>query len=422
MASFSQYFLIKEGKATPSEVKLSDNGDFKPFIIDVENRPSLRRIVKAWLDSPQVPLPGISGDKLTTLDSKKGEQTQKLKKKSLFLVGGAVRDHLLGKTPRGYELVTDATPEEIRLILKHAGFTETKPENFDFKKKNKVFYVNGKGKDNREYSFIVSIDGDNYEIATFRKGGKGKIPDKVEFSSLKDDSEDRDFTINSLYLPLTNADGPNTRLIDPHGGFHHLASGDIQFIGGPEQVISDPMRAFRYARFANQLGKTIPPEIINMFKHVQNANVNPLEIGKEFYKGLQHPDIDPQSLIKTYKDGGLINCMFPEIEISDDLPNTREKKIALAWLLRDNDAENVYKSLKRLGLDEQEIKDILFLLMFRERMKLLSPETVYTGTNDLREALPGQTMLIPSLIKKWGKMNNIDDAVISKFFLNDNEY
>src|SRR5581483_9405535 len=130
---FLEFFGLKEnveGKKASSEIKLTPDADFKPFIVDGENHTNLRVIVKAFLDSDKVALPGPDGypQKLTTLDPAKGATSPKLKKKTLYLVGGAVRDHLLNKTPKDYDLATDASPDEIRLILRSAGFTETRPQ------------------------------------------------------------------------------------------------------------------------------------------------------------------------------------------------------------------------------------------------------------------------------------------------------
>ena len=96
---FLEFVNLKEENTT-SEVKLD-----KPFVVNNEYHPNLDPIVKAFQDSNKINLPGPS-----TIE-KKGETKPKLKKKTLYLTGGAVRDHLLGKTPRDYDLATDATPD-----------------------------------------------------------------------------------------------------------------------------------------------------------------------------------------------------------------------------------------------------------------------------------------------------------------------
>ena len=259
--TFLEFVGLKENanigaaaKKASSEVKLADDTDYKPFVIDGENHPNLRVIVKAFLDSDKVALPGPDGypQKLTTMDPTKGEINPKLKKKGLYLVGGAVRDHLLGKTPKDYDLATDAGPDEIRLILRNAGFQETKPQGGGGKnaptnpryekhpeagQKNKIFYAKGWDRAGKEFVIGARVNGEEFEIATFRKdskGGDGRTPYNMEFGSLEDDSAKRDFTVNSMYIPLTSADGANAKLIDPHGGAHHLRAGQIEFVGNPK--------------------------------------------------------------------------------------------------------------------------------------------------------------------------------------------
>ena len=97
--SFFDFLMIQEGnspagggaagqpvKSVSPEVKLADNSEFKPFVVDEEHNKELRQIVKAFSESDKIPLPGPSGvgSKMTTLDAK-GESIPRLKKKTLHL-------------------------------------------------------------------------------------------------------------------------------------------------------------------------------------------------------------------------------------------------------------------------------------------------------------------------------------------------
>ena len=115
-----------------SKIKLTKkegSKEFAPLVISRNERPNLRTLVQAFINSPHV------GLGYTTLDKSKGEIEPQLKKKSIYLTGGAVRDHLKGKTPNGYDLVTDATASEIRLILTQPEFKfiEIQPDNPEYK-------------------------------------------------------------------------------------------------------------------------------------------------------------------------------------------------------------------------------------------------------------------------------------------------
>ena len=91
--------------------KKSQSDILKPLTIDHENHPSLQRIVDAFENSDKVTL-GYS-----TLEKDDSMSKPSLKKKLIYLTGASLRDHLFNKTFQKYELVTNSTPEEIRMIL-----------------------------------------------------------------------------------------------------------------------------------------------------------------------------------------------------------------------------------------------------------------------------------------------------------------
>ena len=241
---FSQYLRFREETedapvGVTAHIKLQKkqgSNELTPFVVDKSNHANLVPIVKAFLKSDKV------GLGYTTIDRNKGEIEPQLKKKSLFLTGGAVRDHLVGKTPRNYDLVTDATVSEIRMILEHAGFKEVKgqiegekynnlPNNV---KSHKIFYVSKTDKKGKEMEVVAVIHGQPFTISTMNKSPKSRnfIPnDVIAASSVEEDASNRDLTINSMYIPLTNDDGANSDLIDPFGGANHLKSGEIKVVG-----------------------------------------------------------------------------------------------------------------------------------------------------------------------------------------------
>lgn len=441
---FLEFMGLKEAnesaKKATSEIKLSDDSDFKPFVVDAENHPNLRILIKAFLDSDKVALPGPDGypQKLTTLDPAKGTTTPKLKKKAIYLVGGAVRDHLLGKTAKDYDLTTDATPDEIRLILRSHGFTEVKPQggksapkSYDRHpepgNKSKVFYAKGWDRGGKEYVICARINGEDFEIATFRKdakGGDGRVPDKMEFGGLDDDSSRRDFTANAMYIPLTNPDGPNAKLIDPHGGAHHLRAGEVHWVGNAkERLEEDQLRALRYLRSISAWGKNtkIPEEVKSAIGDIKDLpSVSRERIREEFLKGLQHADIDPVQFVKSYKDLGLLNTVFPDLEFKLDLPedftDKKEKRLAIAWLLRKNTPAKIEKILRQGTWTNEEVRDIVTLVelskWFSEHNK--NPQLFFEKFYDMKRKLH-KTGMVPSLIKTWGKMNNHLEDLVNKF-------
>jgi tRNA nucleotidyltransferase/poly(A) polymerase len=443
--TFLEFVGLKENtdaKKASSEVKLADDTDFKPFVIDGENHPNLRVIAKAFLDSDKVSLPGPDGypQKLTTIDPAKGETSPRLKKKGLYLVGGAVRDHLLGKTPRDYNLVTDAGPDEIRLILRSAGFTEVKPQSDgksqttkydkhpDAGQKNKVFHAKGWDRGGKEYIFNARVNGEEFEIATFRKGSKGsgdgKTPDNMEFGTLDDDAGRRDFTVNAMYIPLTSADGANAKLVDPHGGAHHLRRGEIEFVGNPkERLGEDQGRVLRYVRQVASHGKNtkIGDDVKSAIKDIKDLpSISREKIKEEFLKGLQHPDTDPVQYVKMYKEMGLLDTVFPDmtfkLDSAEDFSDKKEKRLAIAWLLRANPPAKVEKMLHQGTWSDDEVRDIVTLIEFSKWMSEhgKNPKLFLDKFFDMKKNFH-KTGMVPSLIKQWGGMNKQPEDVLHHF-------
>ena len=156
--------------------------------------------------------------------------------KRLYLVGGAVRDLLLGRDYVDHDLATDATPDEMKLFLPEANYTFAK---FG--------------------SIRLKIKDEEVDITTFRvEGGYAdhRHPTKIYFvTDPKLDSARRDFTINAMYMD------EDYNLLDFHGGKADLDNKIIRFIGNPyTRIEEDPLRILRAERFAATLGFTIEKE------------------------------------------------------------------------------------------------------------------------------------------------------------------
>lgn len=149
-----------------------------------------------------------------------------------FIVGGSVRDSILGKKPSDYDITTSATPEEIKNIFKGYKTVEV-------------------GKDFGTIT-IVQDEG-SVEITTFRTEGQyvdGRRPEGVSYSKdIKEDLSRRDLTINSM------AYNDKEGLIDPYNGLKDIEEKLIRTVGDPlERFAEDHLRILRAIRFASQLG------------------------------------------------------------------------------------------------------------------------------------------------------------------------
>lgn len=146
-----------------------------------------------------------------------------------FMVGGAVRDFLLGKIPHDIDVATSAAPDQVKALFKRTVDTGI---------------VHG--------TVLVLLDGEGIEVTTYRTEGgytDSRRPDSVEFvQSIQEDLKRRDFTINAMAMD------ENLQIIDPYGGRVDLQKKIIRAVGEPvERFGEDALRMLRAVRFAGQL-------------------------------------------------------------------------------------------------------------------------------------------------------------------------
>ena len=184
-----------------------------------------------------------------------------------YLVGGCVRDLLLGREPADYDVTTDATPDEVMGI-----FPETYAVGAQFgvvlvpqpisvsSASSGVIGSDVTHGGHRAANQTASAKAGCVEVATFRSDigySDGRHPDQVRFSkSPQEDVERRDFTINGLMLdPMTG------RVLDFVGGQQDLKAKIVRAIGDRElRFVEDKLRMLRAVRFAARFGYTIEPE------------------------------------------------------------------------------------------------------------------------------------------------------------------
>lgn len=169
--------------------------------------------------------------------------------KNNYLVGGCVRDQLLGRTPNDYDFVTDVSMDILERDFAISGWKVAAT--------GKAFLV-----------ISISKDGEQFEIANFRKDGvylDGRRPSSVEIGTIEDDAKRRDFTINALYYrPGSRQPDGLDVLIDPTGqGEADLNKKILRFIGKPEDRIKeDYLRVFRFYRFLAKGWRPDPKSLV----------------------------------------------------------------------------------------------------------------------------------------------------------------
>lgn len=219
-------------------------------------------------------------------------------------IGGCVRDLLLGREPKDYDVVTDARPEVVEIL-----FDDTKAVG-------KQFGI-----------IIVGIEDQQIEVATYRSDGAysdGRRPDEVIFAStLREDICRRDFTINGLVSDLRTSP---YRMIHDYGiGFVRDPLGEGQFIkdlndhviraiGDPAlRFAEDKLRMLRAIRFAVQLGFTIHPDTYRAIKEhaAEIVSVSRERVRDELFKILMSPE--PARGIFLLNQTGLLDVLMPRV-------------------------------------------------------------------------------------------------------------
>lgn len=211
----------------------------------------------------------------------------------IAIVGGPVRDALLGRTTNDLDLTTNARPDDILRIVKPLA-TAT----WDI---GRAFGTIG-----------AKIDGEQVEITTYRTDSYDGATRKptVEFGdALEADLVRRDFTVNAMALRL-----PNPELVDPTGGVEDLVGRRLRTPADPAISFGDdPLRMLRAARFAAQLGFDVAPETLAAMTELRASLqiVSPERIQGELVKLLQ--TTAPDRGIRLLVDTGLMAEFLPEV-------------------------------------------------------------------------------------------------------------
>lgn len=256
-----------------------------------------------------------------------------------FIVGGCVRDYILGFVPKDFDITTDAMPENIKALFDHT--IDTGIEHG---------------------TVTVVIDKQNFEVTTYRIDGEYKDnrrPENVIFSKkIEEDLSRRDFTINAI------AYNHKKGFIDPFYGKNDIENRIIRGVGNADtRFKEDALRMMRAIRFANQLGFDIEEDTFIAIKDnahlIENISIE--RTRDEFLKLIKSDYIDNLYLLE---ETGLYKYFFNEIApIFKDykrtvgILKTLNKELRLYLILAFLEKEKVEPILKRLKLDNKTIKE-----------------------------------------------------------------
>ena len=263
-----------------------------------------------------------------------------------YVVGGCVRDSLLGLTPHDWDLCTSALPQQVMELF---GAQRCIPTGL------------------QHGTVTVKQSGALYEITTFRTEGTytdGRHPDEVHFvPDVREDLARRDLTINAM------AYNEKEGLVDPFGGQADLQSGIVRAVGVPRQRFTeDALRILRLYRFAARFGFAIDPPTAQaaqkLCAHLDCVSVERIE--EELAKLLSAP------APAAYLDKKILLVILPELSpealaaakpVVDACPSGAENlPIRLAALLLSLSEDGIRRTLKRLRCSNALIEEAAVLV------------------------------------------------------------
>lgn len=262
----------------------------------------------------------------------------------LFVVGGAVRDAVLGSNPKDFDLATNATPDHVEQMMQEASFATLAT--------GKAFGV-----------INVFTESGDFEIATFRIDvGSGRRPDSVEFTTIEGDVSRRDLTINALFFDIEAGE-----IVDMVGGLEDLKSGVIKTVGSAkDRFAEDRLRILRAIRFAARFGSELDIDIANALNEDSSLNgISHERIRDEFLKGLKSAKSISEFLF-ILDVFHLFDWIFPELIVNHRFIIQDDPIVVMASLLKDNDKTFLAKQLNKLTFSTDEIKAIMFLISLKD--------------------------------------------------------
>lgn len=297
--------------------------------------------------------------------------------------GGCVRDQLLGREPKDFDIATSARPEEVRTLLGHR---RTLPIGASFG--------------------VITVRGPRgagqLDVATFRRDGNysdGRHPDEVTFSSAEEDAQRRDFTINGMFFdPVTE------RIIDYVGGQQDLQRCVVRAIGAAEvRFTEDKLRMLRAIRFAATLAFELEAETAAAIARMatQLTAVSSERITAEMQRIL----VDPHRLraLSMLRETGLAEVLFADLNARDEAAWDRALRtahhldapgfaLALAAVLAElTDAQTAAELGKKWRLSNDVLRRMTWLIDHRNNLAgaaqlpwpRIQPLLIHQGAADL---------------------------------------
>ena len=264
------------------------------------------------------------------------------------MVGGCVRDMILGREPGDWDITTSALPEQVKQVFRRTVDTGI-----------------------QHGTVTVMMGDEGYEVTTYRIDGEyadGRHPDSVTFTpSLTEDLKRRDFTVNAM------AYNGNTGLVDEFGGMEDLDRGIIRCVGEPmDRFSEDALRILRAIRFSAQLGFAIEGRTYEAIRAIapNMVHVSKERIQAELTKLLLSPHPGHISMVYEIGISPYVSETFHKVpllgmpSVPAQVPPVRHMRWAA--FLRKCMPDEAVKILKDLKLDNDTINRVRTLISWQD--------------------------------------------------------
>ena len=282
-----------------------------------------------------------------------------------FLVGGGVRDLLLGREPKDFDVGTNATPDEVRGLFRNCRLIGRRFRLAHVRYGREVIEV---------ATFRARHEGEAIDDRDSAHSDEGRILRDNVYGSLDDDVWRRDFTVNALYYDINDFS-----VVDYVGGLDDLKAGIMRVIGDPEQRYrEDPVRMLRAVRFAAKLGFRVHPDSEEMMHTLGYLleDIPPARLFEEVLKlFLGGCAVATFELLRHYD---LFRYLFP---MTDEALSHEEQGFPFTLVLR-----ALENTDQRLAEAKPVTPAFLFAALLWEPMRLRMQEFLDQGSPPLEAA------------------------------------
>jgi len=312
-----------------------------------------------------------------------------------YIVGGCVRDSIMGITPKDWDIASSAQPHETKQVFSHTVDTGIK-----------------------HGTVTAVLRGYNYEITTFRVDGNyidGRHPDDVTFTTdIEEDLSRRDFTMNAI------AYSPAEGLVDPFGGLEDIRRESIRCVGhAPSRFSEDALRMLRAIRFSAQMSFSIEPNTYRAIAPLaERLGLISIErVREELTKILSSPN---PGALKMLKETGLLPQMLNHIDIKqasvwlNKCPSPKEPAMLYALL-------NTKNITRRLKFDNRTIKECELYIHWLRKDIADDRYSIKTVLNIMGPDLLGNLLTLKGIYQPEAKAHWEDVRAICKDILKSGE-